>query len=90
VNPGYKLVGNTAYPQIADDYERTFKILKSLPVDLFLGAHGGYFDLGQKYARLKSEGVNPFVDPEGFQRYVADRERAFRTELARQKAAPTR
>ena len=32
VNPGYKLVGNALYPQIATDYERTFSVLKSLPV----------------------------------------------------------
>jgi metallo-beta-lactamase class B len=32
VNAGYKLVNNAAYPQIASDYERTFRVLKSLPV----------------------------------------------------------
>src|SRR4029079_13682348 len=26
VNPGYKLVGNTLYPQIAQDYERMFRV----------------------------------------------------------------
>ena len=30
VNPGYKLVGNTTYPQIADDYRHEFQVLKSL------------------------------------------------------------
>ncbi|MBV8550128.1 MAG: subclass B3 metallo-beta-lactamase [Acidobacteriaceae bacterium] len=32
VNPGYKLVGNAQYPQIAADYERTFRILAVFPV----------------------------------------------------------
>lgn len=41
VNPGYVLVGNKGYPSIATDYEKTFQTLKALPVDLFLGAHGG-------------------------------------------------
>ena len=45
VNPGYKLVGNTVYPRITEDFETTFQVLKSLPVDYFLGAHGSYFDL---------------------------------------------
>jgi metallo-beta-lactamase class B len=40
VNPGYKLVSNSAYPQIAEDYERTWRVLKALPCDIFLGAHG--------------------------------------------------
>ena len=51
VNPGYKLVGNTAYPAIAQDYEQTFRTLKSLPCDVFLGAHGGYFGMEAKFAR---------------------------------------
>jgi metallo-beta-lactamase class B len=48
VNAGYKLVGNALYPRIADDYERMFTVLKSLPVDIFLGAHGAYFDMEAK------------------------------------------
>jgi metallo-beta-lactamase class B len=87
VNDGYKLVGNPSYPRIASDYERTFQVLKSLPVDIFLGAHGSYFDLLTKYPRLKEGAANPFIDPAGYRSYVADRERAYRTELAKQKAA---
>ena len=85
VNPGYRLVGNAAYPQIADDYERTFRVLKALRCDIFLGAHGSYFDLETKYPRLNGAGPGPFVDPGGYRKYVADRERAFRSELAKQK-----
>ncbi|MEY2527827.1 MAG: metallo-beta-lactamase class [Verrucomicrobiota bacterium] len=87
VNEGYKLVGNSSYPGIASDYERTFQVLKSLPVDIFLGAHGDYFDLKTKYARWKEGAVTPFIDPAGYRAYVADREKAFRTELAKQKSA---
>lgn len=86
VNPGYKLVDNAAYPRIADDYETTFRVLKGLPVDYFLGAHGSYFDMEKKYARRDERGVSPFIDPAGYQAYVADRERAFRAELSRQRA----
>ncbi len=45
VNPGYKLVHNDNYSQIAADYQRMFEVLKSLPCDIFLGAHGAYFGL---------------------------------------------
>jgi metallo-beta-lactamase class B len=89
VNAGYKLVGNALYPRIADDYERMFTVLKSLPVDIFLGAHGAYFDMEAKYARLKPGAPSPFVDPDGYKKLVADKEQAFRTELAKQKAAAT-
>jgi metallo-beta-lactamase class B len=87
VNPGYRLVNNTAYPQIAADYEKMFRVLKSLPCDIFLGAHGNYFDLETKYARLKESALTAFVDPEGYKKYVAEREEAFKTELAKQRAA---
>ena len=87
VNEGYKLVNNPAYPEIASDYERTFRVLRSLPVDFFLGAHGSYFDLQTKYARLKGGAAAPFVDPAGYKSYITDREETFRKELAKQQAA---
>jgi metallo-beta-lactamase class B len=84
VNPGYRLVNNTTYPEIAEDYEKTFKVLKSLPCDIFLGAHGNYFGMENKYRRFKDAGLSVFVDPAGYKEYVAEREEAFKKELARQ------
>lgn len=88
VNPGYKLIHNQNYPQIAEDYERMWRVLKSLPCDIFLGAHGGYFEMEEKYARLKDGAANPFLDPYGYQKFVAQKEQEFRVELAKQQLAP--
>ena len=90
VNPGYELVGTDAYPQMAADFERTFRTLKALPCDLFLGAHGAYFDMERKYPRLRERGAAAFVDPAGYKAYVADREKAFRAEHAKQMAERAR
>lgn len=87
VNPGYKLVNNKAYPQIAQDYERMWRVLKSLPCDVFLGAHGDYFDLEEKYPRMTAGGTNPFIDADGYKKYIAERESTFQAELAKQQAA---
>jgi len=87
VNPGYRLVNNSRYPEIADDYARGFRVLKSLRCDVFLGAHGGYYDMEAKYPRLNSAGVNPYIDPKGYQDYVSDREQAFLSELKKQTGA---
>ena len=87
VNAGFKLVGNAKYPQIADDFARTFRVLKSLPVDIFLGAHGGYFDMEAKVARIAPGQPSPFIDKTGYAAYVADRQAAFERELAKQRAA---
>jgi metallo-beta-lactamase class B len=88
VNPGYVLVGNQDYPRIADDYVKTFSVLKSLPCDLFLGAHGVYFGLKAKYEKMKAGEANSFVDPDGYKAYVAEREDTFRKEWERQKQNP--
>jgi metallo-beta-lactamase class B len=85
VNEGYKLVNNAAYPQIASDYERGFQVLKSLHCDVFLGAHGDYYGMEAKYARIKDGGANPFIDPDGYKNYINEREAAFRAELAKQR-----
>jgi metallo-beta-lactamase class B len=87
VNAGYKLVGNSMYPRIADDYTRSFAVLKTLPCDVFLGAHGSYYGMEAKYPKLKAGGPNPFIDAAGYKAYIADREKAFREERAKQEAA---
>ena len=58
VNPGYVLVNNKDYPDIADDYVKSFKALRSLPVDVFLGAHGSFYDLTSE-VRAAGEGRRP-------------------------------
>lgn len=90
VNAGYQLVNNTRYPLIASDYERMFRVLRSLPCDVFLGAHGSYYGLEGKYAKLQQGGPNPFIDPQGYKRYVDERERTFRAELQKQQVAAVR
>ena len=84
VNPDYKLVDNKAYPEIAEDYERMWAVLKSLSCDIFLGAHGDYFGLEEKYTHMKEGKLNPFVDPAGYKKLVAQKEQDFRKELAKQ------
>ena len=88
VNPGYKLVGNALYPHIAEDYARTFRVLKSLSCDVFLGAHGSYYGMEAKFARVhagvQDPALNPFIDPAGYQAYVSEREGAYRDELQKQ------
>jgi metallo-beta-lactamase class B len=88
VNPGYYLVGNRSYPRIAQDYEKTFAVLKSLPCDVFLGAHGAYFGLRPKYEKFKAGDPNAFIDPQGYKDYVALKDAEFRTEWGRQQANP--
>jgi metallo-beta-lactamase class B len=91
VNPGFRLVGRpgrpASYPGIAEDYAAGFRMLRSLPCDIFLGAHGEYFGMRGKYARMRAGGENVWVDPEGYRAAVAERQAAFEAEWKRQKGA---
>lgn len=93
VNPGWRLVDRpgrpASYPGIAADYRRMFATLKVLPCDIFLGAHGAYFDMAGKLKRAKAgAGENVWIDPSGYQAALAEREQAFEAELERQKKIP--
>jgi metallo-beta-lactamase class B len=92
VNEGFRLIdrpGHSAsYPGIAADYQHTFATLAKLPCDIFLGAHGAYFDMLAKLDRAKSgAGDNVWIDPDGYHAAVAEREQAFQRELKRQQDA---
>jgi metallo-beta-lactamase class B len=82
-----RVSGMPGYPGIRTDYERTFRTLRTLPVDIFIGAHASYYGGMEKAAKAKANpsGPNPFVDPEGFRRMVDAAERRFRERLARER-----
>lgn len=84
INPGTKFVNNTAYPTIVEDFEKMWRVSKALTADIFLGAHGIYFDLEKKYARLQNGDKTAFVDPKGYEAFIAVKEKEFRDELAKQ------
>ena len=86
-NPGYILYNNKDYPQIADDYGNSFKTLRAIHVDVFLASHGSFYGLDEKYPKLGTQEVNPFIDPAGFQAHINLKEKQFQDEYARQKKA---
>jgi metallo-beta-lactamase class B len=79
-----RLVGNTQYPEIVADYERTFARLRTFSSDVFLGPHPGFFDMETKRKKMNDGAPNPFVDPTELGRSVAQSERQFRLELRKQ------
>jgi metallo-beta-lactamase class B len=86
INPGVHLGGKPSYPGIAEDYEKTFQVLKSLPCDIFLAAHASFYGGLEKAARLKKGGgANPFVDPQGYRDFLARTEKAYRAQLEKER-----
>ena len=88
INDGTRLLDNPLYPDVARDFQATFATLRALPSDVFFAPHGGQFAMAQKFARLeRGEKENPFVDPAGWQKLIAGAEKAFRDQLAVERAA---
>lgn len=89
-NPGVRLVASdgkpAAYPGIAADYDHAFARLAALPCDIFLGAHGVYFNMLAKLARMPKERASVWIDPDGYRRAVSQHEAAYRKELAAESA----
>jgi len=76
-----------SYPGIARDFEQTFATLKSLPCDIFLGAHGSYFNMQQKLKQTGSQDDSRWIDPSGYRRTVSEAQQAFELQLKQQEQA---
>jgi metallo-beta-lactamase class B len=84
-----KYVGNTDYPNIVEDMRATFKKARTFPVDVFLSSHASFYNMAEKYEKLKARkpgDPNPFVDPEGYKAHVDKYEKIFEDALAKQEA----
>ena len=75
-----------SYPGIAEDFRHTFSELRALPCDVFLGAHGGYFDMLTKLKRYPQDGPRVFIDPAGYKEFVADAQETFEKAFSKQEA----
>jgi metallo-beta-lactamase class B len=85
VLPGTKLIGNPAYPNIAADFDRSFATWRTMPCDVFLGAHSVFYGLDKKYpASRDGSAPNPFIDEAGFRKTAGDMEKTFRAKLESQ------
>ena len=78
----YALVNNSKYPNIVKDFTKTFQTLSEIKADIFLSSHGQFFDLSSKAEKHRSgASPNPFIDPKGYQRFVARMSKAFQDKL---------
>lgn len=84
-----RLVGNKNYPEIAEHFAQSIKKYKTFKPDVFLASHAWFYDPAGKYARLqKGATPNPYIDPKGYQAWVANMEKNWNSLMAEQKANP--
>ena len=90
-NPGVTYVAingkPASYPGIEQDFEHTFATYNALPVDIFLGAHGVYFDMLSKLDRGARSNPTLWIDPAGYKAAIHKADENFHAELAKEKAA---
>lgn len=86
--PGYRLINNSLYPEIMEDFGESFSLLRNLPCDVFLTLHGWDFDLDAKRRLLgKTAGANPFIDAAALTKFADKSETALQRQHAQQRAA---
>jgi metallo-beta-lactamase class B len=68
------------YPEQGADLERTFRVLRSLPADIWVSSHARLWGRYRKFvARDTAKNqVDPFIDPEGYRAYIDTAEAEFR------------
>lgn len=69
------------YPEQAADLERSFRVLRSLPVDIWVTCHARWWGRYRKFV-ASATARNPadaFIDPDGYRAYIDAAERDFRS-----------
>jgi len=73
-------LGAMRYPEQRADLERSFRVLRSLPADIWVTCHARWWGRYRKFvARATAKDpVEPFIDPEGYRAYIDDAEAKLR------------
>jgi metallo-beta-lactamase class B len=69
-------LATTRYPEQGADLERSFRVLRSLPADIWVTCHAREWGRYRKFvasAKAKDP-VEPFIDPAGYRAYIDDAE----------------
>lgn len=72
--------------ELQNEFNQSFKTLRSIPADIFLGSHASFFDMGRKLKErdTATNPVSPFIDSSGYLKYIDNSENELRTALIEQ------
>jgi metallo-beta-lactamase class B len=65
-------LANSAYPEQVADRERSIRVLRGLPVDIWVTCHARWWGRYRKFvaSTTAKDPVSPFIDPEGYRAYL--------------------
>ncbi len=75
-----------SYPGILKDFHDGFALQRKLPVDIFLGAHGLYFDMQAKLKRMPVEGPSVWLDAAEYHKLLDESEKKIDARAAAERA----
>lgn len=66
------VLGGTRYPEQAKDLERSFRVLRSLPADIWVTAHARWWGRYRKFvaSSTSKNPVDPFIDRQGYRAFI--------------------
>jgi metallo-beta-lactamase class B len=69
-------LATTRYPEQGADLDRSFRVLRSLPADIWVTCHARSWGRYRKFvaSRHANDPVEPFIDPAGYRAYIDDAE----------------
>ena len=72
-------LGFGQYPEQRADFERSFRVLRSLPADIWVTSHARLWGRYRKFAARgrASDSADPFIDPAGYRAYLDNAEAEF-------------
>ena len=73
------VLGGTRYPEQGADLERSFRVLRSLPADIWVTAHARWWGRYRKFmaSSTSKNPVEPFIDLEGYRAFIDSAEADF-------------
>ena len=83
--PGYKLIGNSTYPNIVKDFEHSFAVVEALACDIPLAPHPGMVNFWDRVAKRRQGDTNALIDPMGCRAYAKEARKNFEAQLAKQR-----
>ncbi|HEX7243113.1 MAG TPA: subclass B3 metallo-beta-lactamase [Longimicrobiaceae bacterium] len=74
------VLGVVRYPEQGADLERSFRVLRSLPADVWVSSHARLWGRYRKFVARDTANspADPFIDPAGYRAYVDTAEARFR------------
>jgi metallo-beta-lactamase class B len=73
-------LGGSRYPEQRADFERTFRVLRSLPADIWVTSHARLWGRYRKFVARDTakDPAAPFIDPAGYRAYIDSGEASIR------------